>query len=176
MQFKHFLSYSPTESGSVFALLYLEQRDDIYGWHAEARGQYFSAGFFMIDHFYASRFSGLYRSAEDDIHDPWIVDYPPVKDVIRCPLPELVSHELESMQSAFIDEWLFFMNEPGTETELAAYAARGLPVHAASIKTRRLGRLDKRHSPWTHSPPNVNQDIVTLLRRYWRLSDKMPAP
>jgi hypothetical protein len=30
-------------------------------------------------------------------------------------------------------------------------------------------------SSWTHASPGVDQNIVQLLRKYWRLSEKVPA-
>lgn len=175
MQFKTYISYSPVKLGSVFAVFYFESGNDIYGWHIEARSHYFSAAFFMMDHFYASQPSSLYRSIEDDVYGPWTIDYPPTKDFMRCPMPESIGHELERMQSEFIEEWLFFKNDPGIDSELAAYAEHDLPLHTVGIKTKRLHRLDKRYATWTHVTPGVNLNIVELLRKYWRLSDKVPA-
>jgi hypothetical protein len=175
MQFKSTISYSSVKPGSVFAVLYLESGNDIYGWHIEARGQYFSAAFFMIEHFYADLSPHLYRSVEDDVYGPWTMDCPPTKDVIRCPIPESVCHELERMQSMFVEEWLFFKDDPGIEPELMAHESQGLPVHMVGIKARRLYRLDKRRSTWTYATPGVNPNIIELLRKYWRLSDKVPA-
>ncbi|WP_019140633.1 hypothetical protein [Noviherbaspirillum massiliense] len=175
MQFKTYISYSPVKPGSVFAVFYFEKGNDVYGWHVEARSHYFSAAFFMIDHFYANHPSRLYRSIEDDVYGPWAIDYPPMKNEIRCPVPESIGHELERMQSMFVEEWLFFKNDPGVDPELATYESQGLPVHAVGIKAKRLPRLDKNHSSWIYATPGMNSNVVELLRKYWRLSDKLPV-
>lgn len=175
MQPKAYISYSPGKLGSVFALFYFESGADIYGWHIEARGLYFSAAFFMIENFYAESVPRLYRSVQDDVYGPWITDYPPTKDEIRCPVPESVSHELERLQSRFVEEWLFFNDDAHLDAELAAYHALGLPVHEVNIKSRRLPRLNKEAPNWTHMTPGIDTNVVQLLRKYWRLSEKVPA-
>jgi len=174
MQPKVYISYSPGKLGSVFALFYFESGVDLYGWHIEARSQYFSAAFFMVENFYADRSPRLYRSIEDDVYGPWIIDSPPTKDEIRCPVPESVGHELERMQSRFVEEWLFFKNDVHIESELAACEALGVPVHEVNIKSRRFPRLQKENSTWTFMLPGIDLNVVQLLRKYWRLSEKVP--
>lgn len=175
MQSKIYISYSPGKLGSVFALFYFESGEDIYGWHIEARGLYFSAAFFMIENFYANRPPRLYRSLQDDVYGPWTIDYPPTKDEIRCPAPESIGHELERMQSRFVEEWLFFKDDSRIDAELSAYETLGLSVQEVNIKSRRLQRLQKETSIWTHATPGVDFNVVQLLRKYWRLSEKVPA-
>lgn len=175
MQSKAYISYSPDKSGSVFALFYLESGADIYGWHIEAKGTYFSAAFFMVEGFYATRAPRLYRSIEDDVYAPWTIDAPPTKDEIRCPVPETVSHELERQQSLFVEEWLFFKDDARPRSEIAAYQELGLPVHEVNIRSRRLNRFHKEGSPWIHATPGIDVNLVQLLRKYWRLSEKIPA-
>lgn len=175
MQPKLYISFSPGKLGSIFALLYFESGVDIYGWHIEARSLYFSAAFFMIENFYANRAPRLYRSVQDDVYAPWSIDYPPTKDEIRSPIPESAGHELERMQSRFVEEWLFFGSDVQIDVEREAYKALGLPVQEVNIKSRRLSRLDKVGSIWTHFSPGIDLNVVQLLRKYWRLSEKVPA-
>lgn len=175
MQPKIYISYSPGKPGSIFALFYFECGDDIYGWHIEARSLYFSAAFFMVEHFYANRTPRLYRSVQDDVYGPWTIDYPPTRDEIRCPVPESAGHELERIQSRFIEEWLFFKNDVHIEMELTAYQTHHLPVQEVNIKSRRLHRLHKEGNCWTYMPTGIDLNVVQLLRKYWRLSEKMPA-
>jgi hypothetical protein len=174
MQPKAYISYSPGKLGSIFALFYFELGVDLYGWHIEARNLYFSAAFFMVENFYANRAPRLYRSVEDDVYGPWTTDYPPTKDEIRCPIPESIGHELERTQSRFVEEWLFFKNDIDIGTELVAYGEHELPVHEVNIKARRLPRLHKEGGAWTHATPGIDLNIVQLLRKYWRLSEKVP--
>jgi hypothetical protein len=176
MQPKAYISYSPGKMGSVFALFYCEAGTDLHGWHIEARDSYFSAAFFMVEGFYATEPPRLYRSVEDDAYGPWIIDYPPTKDEIRCPLPDSAVHELERMQSLFVQEWLFFGDDPGLETEIAAYREHGLGVHEVNIRSRKLHRLHPADANWTYMTPGTDPNVVQLLRKYWRLSEKIPAP
>lgn len=175
MQPKVYISCSPGKLGSIFALFYFESGVDLYGWHIEARSLYFSAAFFMVENFYANRSPRLYRSVQDDVYGPWSIDYPPTKDEIRSPIPESVGHELERMQSRFVEEWLFFRNDVRIDAELDAYETLGLPVQEVNIKARRLHRLDKVSNSWTHASPAIDLNVVQLLRKYWRLSEKVPA-
>ncbi|HZW21839.1 hypothetical protein [Noviherbaspirillum sp.] len=173
MQSRIYISYSPDKAGSVFALFYFESGDDVIGWHLETRDRYFSAAFFMIEGFYGNRDARLYRSVEDDVYSAWTVDHPPRRDQIRCPLSEAQLHELERLQSLFVEDWLFFGNDTGIESERAAYQVQGLPVCCANIKWRRLHRLSKNGNQWTYAPPGTDMNVVQFLRKYWRLNEKV---
>jgi hypothetical protein len=175
MQPKIYISCSPGKPGSVFALLYIESGVDIYGWHIEARNLYFSAAFFMVENFYARHTPRLYRSMEDDVYSPWLADYPPVPDEIHCPIPGAIGHELERLQSRFVDEWLFFKSDIHIEAEQAAYAAQHLSVHEVNIKSRQLHRLHGNDGHWLYASPTTDANVVQLLRKYWRLSEKIPT-
>lgn len=174
MQPKVYISYSPGKPGFVFAVFYFESGADIHGWHIEARNLYFSAAFFMVENFYANRSPRLYRSVQDDVYGPWTIDYPPTRDVIRCPVPEGTIHELERFQSRFVEEWLFFKNDVDIAGEFAAYQSRAMPVHEVNIKSRRLHRFHQDDDTWVHASPGVDPNVVQLLRKYWRLSEKAP--
>jgi hypothetical protein len=176
MQPKIYISYSREKSGEVFAFFYFESHADIYGWHIEAKGQYLSAAFFMIENFYAENATHLYRSIQDDVFGPWTIDYPPTKDeVIRCPVPEALSHELESLQSRFVEEWLIFRDDPHRSADIVALESHGLPVQDINISLRKLSRMDKSRPLWTYATPGVDRNVVDLLRKYWRLNEKIPA-
>ncbi|HJV80187.1 hypothetical protein [Noviherbaspirillum sp.] len=175
MQPKIYISYSPGKLGSVFALFYFESGDDIYGWHIEARGLYFSAAFLMAEHFYANRTPHLYRSVQDDVYGPWTIDYPPTRDEIRCPVPESVGHELERAQSRFVEEWLFFKSDGDIEADESAYRTQALPVQEVNVKARRLLRMVRQDGVWTFMTPGLDINIVQFLRKYWRLCEKVPA-
>jgi hypothetical protein len=173
MQPRLYISYSPVKAGSIFALFYFESGNDVYGWHLETRDHYFSAAFFMVENFYGQSEPRLYRSVEDDVYSAWTIDHPPTKDSIRCPLSEAVRHELGHQQSLFVEEWLFFGNDTGIDTECAAYQVQGLPVHEANIKWRRLHRLKKFGAEWIHASPGMDMNVVQYLRKYWRLNEKV---
>jgi hypothetical protein len=176
MQPKHYISYTPEKLGRVFALLYFEQGTEMYGWHIDARSHYFSAAFFAVENFYADKATRLYRSILDDVYSPWIIDHPPSKEKIRSPLPDAVSHELERVQSRFVEDWLFFGDDPHVDAEHAAYGRLGLQLHEVNIRSRKLGRLERKQGTWTAMTAGFDLHVVALLRKYWRLSEKAPAP
>jgi hypothetical protein len=173
MQPKTYILFNPEEPSSVSALFYIERGIDVYGWYAHAVYGTFSAAFFMLENFYASHSTALYRSIEDDVYGPWINDVPPVDAEIRCPLPEPIRHELERIQSTFVDEWLFFENDPAAAHELHAYASHQLQIHAVNIKSRKLNRLDKGRANWEHRTVGLNPAITDFVQKYWRLDEKI---
>lgn len=175
MQPKTYISYSPGKQGAIFALFYIESGADIYGWHIEAKSQYFSAAFFMVENFYAPHPPRVYRSLQDDMYAPWTIDYPPTRGKLRCPVPEFASHVLESMQSRFVEEWLFFESDDCIDAERTACLARGLPIHEVNIKSRKLPRFHKDGAAWTYMTPGIDLNIVQTLKKYWRLCEKVPA-
>lgn len=175
MQAKAYVSRSPDKPGNIFALFYCESGADVYGWHIEARNRYFSAAFFMLDNFYSKLPLHLYRSTEDDVYSPWTIDYPPTRDRIRCPVPEPAGHELERMQWFFVEDWLLFREVPAIETTLPAYSAQHSPVYEVNIHPRRLQRLERHGESLIYMPPGVDPNIVQLLRKYWRLNEKIPV-
>lgn len=175
MQPKSYICYSPDKAGHVFASFHFESGADIYGWHIEGRGHCFSAGFFMIENFYAARATRFYRSIQDDVYGPWAVDYPPAGGEIRCPVPEPLGHELECAQSRFVEEWLFFRDDPHIGAELDAYESGGFAVQAVNIRRRRLNRLCEHSVARVHASQGTDPNVIDLLRKYWRLSEKLPV-
>jgi hypothetical protein len=175
MQPKIYITYSRGESRSVTAMFYVEAHIDLYGWYMAAKQQQLSTAFFMVENFYANRIPVLYRSIEDDVYEPWIKDYPPANNAIRCPIPDSITHELERIQSEFVQEWLFFESDPNVASELAAYRTRGLPIQAANIRCKKLNRLDKDDEIWIHKTPGTDFNVADFLEKYWRFSEKIPV-
>jgi hypothetical protein len=172
MQPKVYISYSHGKPSSVTAMFYVEAEVDLYGWYMAAKERQLSTAFFMVENFYADRRPVLYRSKEDDVYDAWITDYPPAKNIIRCPLPESFGHELERIQSRFVQEWLFFENDPNIGTELAEYRDRGLPVHAANIRSKKLRGLGKSDQQWIHTTSGTDFNVAEFLEKHWRPQEK----
>jgi hypothetical protein len=172
MQPKIHIRYLPEESGSVSAMFYIEHGIDVYGWYTHAENGRFSAAFFMLENFYADRSTALYRSIEDDVYGPWTVDFPPIDNEIRCPLPEPIRHELERIQSTFADEWLFFKNDPAASQDLLAYASHRLAIHAVNVKPRKLNRLDKTSASWEHKTPAIDPNVMDFVQKHWRENEK----
>ena len=182
MQPKHVIRYAPEPVHSfpvsipaaISALFYFEHRADVYGWYAEARRMRYNAAFFMIEDFYTANATALFRSVEDDVYGPWRCEMPRSQQQIRSPVPELLRHDLEHLQSTFIDEWLFFPADPLHRREVQQYVARGLPQHAFNVRTRRLGQFDDRYPVWTHESPGSNSEIIDFLQKNWRFYGKEP--
>ncbi len=157
---------------AISALFYVEHRSDVFGWHAQARRSRYSAAFFMIENFYADHATSLFRSIEDDVYGAWHRLMPPLGQDLRCPVPEPINHELDRLQSIFIDEWLFFSSDPQNGHELARYQAQRLPLHAFNVRSRRLAQLDHTLPIWVHQSPGNNPDILDLLQKCWRFYGK----
>lgn len=168
MQPKSHIRYIPNAPSSVSALFYIEHGVDIYGWYSHAENGDFSAAFFMIENFYMDSSTALYRSLEDDVHGPWIIDSPFGATEIRCPLPELVRHELERIQSNFVDEWLFFENDPAASQELSVYASHHLLTHAVNVKSRKLNRMEKNEPEWVHKTQSIDLNLMDYVETHWR--------
>jgi hypothetical protein len=173
MQPKIHIHYSPVPPGFVSALFYIEFDDDVYGWYALAEGHYFSAAFFMLENFYAERSAVLYRSVADDVYGPWVIDSTQADNEIRCPLPEPVRHELERIQSNFVEDWLFFENDPAAALELAAYDSQRLSIHAVNIKSRKLNRLEKSRTSWEHGASGIDLNVIDFLQKHWDANEKV---
>jgi hypothetical protein len=173
MQPKIHLRYSPGPTGFVSAMFYVEVEADVYGWYAEARQRRFSAAFFMLENFYAPHTPVLYRSVEDDVYGSWIQDTIVSGEQVRCPLPEPVRHELERIQSVFVQDWLFFENDPEAEPERRIYDERRLTLLAVNVKSRKLARLEKQGlALWEHSTPGSDPNVMDFLGKQWRVSGK----
>jgi len=174
MQPRTYVSYSGETPHALTALFYLDAQRDVYGWHLTARDRQVSSAYFMIEHFYADRLPVLYRSVADDVYEPWTSDYPPKRDLIRCPLPEPAAHDLEHLQSTFVREWLFFETDTDIDSELAAYREHGMSVQAVNIRCKKLNRFGWRGENWIHATPCTDFNVVYFLEKQWRFDLRLP--
>ena len=168
MQPKVYVSYAQKRAHAVTALFYLEREVHLYGWYIAAGNRALSQAFFMLENFYADATPVLYRSLADDMYDPWAIDFPHPRSDIRNPLPADIGHELERLQSQFVDEWLFFADDGAAADECAAYHARGLQLHGANIKCRRLARLHQDCDEWVHVTPGADFNVADFIETNWR--------
>ena len=171
MQPKIHLCQTTGRTASFSACFYFEAGGELYGWRLYSRGHRFAAAFFMLENFYFSSKPFLYRSVEDDVYGPWMIDYPRRREEIRCPLPDPVLHELERFQSIFVQEWLFFENDPDAEYEIELYEKRALAVNAVNIKFRKLSRLVKQKNGWEYSTPGFDMYVMEYLQKHFRFTD-----
>jgi hypothetical protein len=168
MQPKIHIRYAPGPGGLLSALFYLESRDDIYGWHMESGSRRFSAAFFMLECFYAPHNTSLYRSMEDDVYGPWLPAAPLSSASVRSPLPEPVRHELERLQSEFIEDWLVFDDNQAAEQEASILRARGLTPMVVNLRARRFPKLERVEDGWEHVSPGADRNIMEFLTKRWR--------
>lgn len=152
---------------AVSALFYLEDHANVFGWYAQARRTRHCAAFFMIENFYAQHQTVLYRSLADDVYDAWQREAPPPVQPVRCPVPEEMRHELERLQSAFIDEWLFYGAEPEYQAELEAYQRRKLGLCAFNVRSKRLAQLNQDEHVWRYNTASSNMAVADFLQSCW---------
>lgn len=171
MQPKLYLCQSEGRSAPLSACFYLEGNRELYGWRLHSKGHRFAAAFFMLENFYDSSKTALYRSVEDDVYGPWMSDYPRRNEEMRCPLPEPVQHELERLQSIFVQEWLFFENDPDAEHEIALYEKEHLSVHAVNVKFRKLSRLLRTQRRWEYRTSGFDLYLLDYLQKYLRFTE-----
>lgn len=171
MQPNIYLSQTEGRPGTAIACFYLEAGNEIYGWRISGKSHRFAAAFFMLENFYAADHGVLYRSVEDDVYGPWMIDSPRQQGEIRSPLPEFVRHELERIQSVFVQEWLFFENDPEAEAEIAAYDRQGLPIQAANIRLRKLSRFYRTANHWEYRTAGFDKNVSEYLQRHMRVTD-----
>ena len=175
MQPKVHLAFSTAGTGSVDAMFYIASDADIFGWYGRAKDQSVWAAYYMIESYYANKSTVLHRSIEDDLYQAWITDFPKGDVEIRCPVAEPMQHELEQMQSQFLQEWLFFDNEPSIAAELAAYRSQQLPILGMNIKSRKLNRLVEHGEVRTYSTGSLDLYIVEFMQSHFRIHSKKRA-
>lgn len=171
MQPNIYVSHTEGHPGTVTACFYLEAGKEIYGWRISGKSHRFAAAFFMLENFYADDHAVLYRSVEDDVYSPWMIDRPRQQGQIRSPLPEPISHELERLQSALVHEWLFFENDPEAEAEIAAYDRQGLATQAVNIRMRKLSRLYRAANRWEYRTAGFDKNVNDYLQKHIRVDD-----
>jgi hypothetical protein len=165
------VAYAPRGAGVLCAAFWFVQGDHVYGWFTGARAHEHPASFFMLEHYYSTRETVCYRSAQDDVYGDWVVASTSGESPIDrpSPVPEALGHELERMQDAFVREWLFFEGDPEHRSEAAALRARELPVLAVNFRPRRLNKLATGGPVWRYSSPGADLRIVGFLSKRWPL-------
>jgi hypothetical protein len=171
MQAHGILRYAPRGPGLTAAVLYLIVGEHVYGWYTGAVGQSFAAAFFALEHFYSRHPTRFLRSVEDDLYGPWVEHPSPEVIEARNPVPDTVAHELARLQSAFVDEWLFFADAPEARRDIEAYERLGLPVRDVNIQSRQFERFDRSQPIWRFTLPGTDLNLIEYLARCWTLDD-----
>lgn len=166
------LGYAPRGVGLLYALLWLERRQDILGWFiGDREGEPVAAYFVLQDYYDRAGGAHFLRTLQDDVHGPW-VEITPQGEVPRpqpAAIPEAVAHELQQLQQEFCRHWLFFRDEPGHEAEAQALAARELAVRRVNIRPQRLEKLSHGAAVWRHDAPGTDLHVLERVSRLWPL-------
>jgi hypothetical protein len=170
MQAKFSIRYASELRSLLSALFYIEAGSDLYCWHAQLCDHNLDVAFYVIENFYTDEPFVLHRSLEDDVHGPWITLGLNDRQAVRCPVPEAFCHELERMQSRFVEEWLFFRGDPDALAACQAYEAQNLPVHAVNINLKKLTRMASPDLLWEHHSAGFDENVLELLQKYGALS------
>ena len=171
------LAYAPRGAGLLYGVLWFAVGPSVYGWYIGSHGSLFEASYFTLLDYYAEKPAVLYRSIEDELHGPWVqvtdqgeseLPHPP-------PVPQALCHELARLQDEFIRHWLFFDDDPDSETQARALRARELSVRHVNIKPSRLGKLQTAAAVWHHDAPGADLNVLVHLSQCWPLDERLPT-
>ena len=173
------LAYAPRGAGLLYAVLWFGDGLSIYGWYVGSRGGVPEASYFVLPDYYAVKPEPdvLYRSVEADLHGPWVevtdrgeneLPHPP-------PVPQALCHELARLQDEFIRHWLFFDDDPDSESQARALNARELSVRHVNIKPSRLGKLRTAPAVWRYDAPGADLNVLVHLSQRWPLDEQLAA-
>ncbi len=169
MQSKFCIRYASDHHALLSALFYIEDGSDLYCWHAQLCDHNLIAAFYAIEDFYEEQTCVLHRSLEDDVHGPWVTLAADSTLLgVRCPVPEALRHELERLQSRFVEEWLFFENDPASRPACRAYETQQLPLHAVNINLKKLARMACADRVWQHHNAGFDENVLELVQKFSR--------
>jgi hypothetical protein len=177
MQPRFYLAHTPRGAGLAAAVLYRAQEQDVHGWFTGARDHGCEARFFALERFYTTGPPAFWYSMEDDAHGKWAAgDTSRVRE-LHCPVPQVVCHELEQLQSEFADEWLFYPDDPRALSEIDAYGKLGLSVGPVNVRASQFTRFDRTQPTWTYASPGIDLNVIAYLGRHWKLDYRhLPVP
>lgn len=158
-----------TSDSCIFlsALFYIEDGGNVYCWNARGQDGGLSAAFYVVEHFYEDDSIKLYRSLEDDVYGPWVTQTARGGiEQTRSPLPDALSHELERLQSRFVNDWLFFLDDPQSQAQCQAYETRRLPLKAVNLRLKKLGRLLCHENGCQYRTPGFDSNILDFINQY----------
>jgi len=165
MQAHAYLACAPRGAGVTAALFYAARGKDVCGWLTHEFHAAGAAAFFMLENYYSTAGTVFCRSVDDDVFGRWIEQAAPVTVEVRCPVAEADCHELSRLQSAFVREWLFYVDAPLDQGECAAYRKLGLRVRAVNVRSSQFYRFDQRRAVWVHASPGIDLNLVLYLKK-----------
>jgi hypothetical protein len=113
------------------------------------------SAYFVLESYYSRARLRFASVPEGALHSEWIDD--------------AAAHALATLQEAFVNEWLFYADEPGAELQLAAYAQRGLHAGLMNVRVDKLTRFDKGQASWTYYSREFEHGVLEALSRHWAL-------
>jgi len=164
-----FFAFAPMGAGLMCAVVYIESGNDVYGWWCGYQDGHFPSAFFKLEDFFSTRTTAFFTTEGSDLYGGWKTDYSigkPERIDPSLPVEEDMCHELDRLQGAFADEWLF---PDGDEAETDAYRHHDLPVLDINIKSRKLNKLDKGDVVWTYRSKEFDRDVLDYLTARWPL-------
>jgi hypothetical protein len=173
MQSHFYLAYTPRGAGVAAAGLFLVVGPSVYGWFTGARDHGLDSAFFALEGYYSAAETVYSRSRDDDVHGPWVTGTGKTATESECPAPEPVRHELARMQSAFVDEWLFYADDPRAQREAEAYHKLELPVQAVNVRASELHRFDQSGPTWVYASPGADLNVIAALAEHWTLDHRL---
>ena len=167
------LAYAPRGAGLLYAVLWFAEGPHVYGWFIGERNGEHLASYFMLQDHYSTRPTQLLRSAQDDVHGPWLEcrgdhDVP----LTSSPVPEALRHELSRLQDAFIRRWLCFRDDPQAQGEVRELNARELAVGHVNVLPARLGKLRTGAAVWRYDEPGADLNVPEALSLRWPLEHR----
>ncbi len=164
MQPRFYLAITPRGAGVSAAVFYRGDGDSVHGWFAGARNHGCVSRFFAIERYFAKDPATFWWTMENDPQGKWAVGDTSRVSGIHCPLSETACHELQLLQSAFADEWLFYDGDPRAGNEIDAYRRLGLPVGPVNVRACQFPRFDQRQPTWTYASPDDRPQRDCLSR------------
>jgi hypothetical protein len=166
-----YIAYTPRGPGLECAITYFVHGDDVYGWWIGFKDYTYPSAFFKLERFFADADTVFYATGGSDVYGGWRYQYSRSRPELDRPIPidDAICHQLDHLQDAFTNEWLWLKGDPGSAEESAAYARDELAVEDVNIKHRRLGKLKKDAPVWTYESHGLNLTILEYLSARWPL-------
>ena len=169
MQPRFYLANTPRGAGVAAAVFYRVDGDSVQGWFTGARNHGSVSRYFVLEHYFAKEPTIFWWSMQDDALGRWAAGDSSRVSGIHCPLAEAACHELQRLQTAFADEWLFYAGDPRAQKEIDAYRQLGLPVEPVNVRSCQFSRFDQRQPTWTYASPDIDLNVMLYLCRHWTL-------
>jgi hypothetical protein len=168
---QHYIAYAPRGPGLECAVVYFTEAEHVYGWWIGFKDYQYPCAFFMLEHFFTARDRAFYATEGSDIYGGWRYLHSCREPRLDTPIrvDDAICHKLDRLQDAFVNQWLWFRGDSGSEAEAAAYEQAELAVQDVNLQCRHLSRLHKDAPVWTDESHDLNLDVLDYLAACWSL-------